>query len=267
MATIPICRNIRKNGFTLIELLVVIAIIGILISLSLPTFGRFKRMAETRKCASNLKQIGIAVQQYIADHNGMGPPLNALHYRLRDYIPEGDVGGAAVGSSVWLCPSEFKQTTTVWSVTGPVNYSYSFNPEPLGIRYHLNKQAQWNPTFIRWPSKTVFAGDTGQSGIEEPNTDFRYDGFVNQNSEAFQDYRFSFRHNVKLSDEIKTKVFSQLDYLNFDGKCNFLFHDGHVEALKPAQSVRYGNAAPGGFTPEGLVAWQSDDWIELDKDD
>lgn len=63
----------RKRGFTLIELLVVIAIIAILAAILFPVFAKAREKARQSSCSSNLKQIGIAVQQYIQDYDERFP--------------------------------------------------------------------------------------------------------------------------------------------------------------------------------------------------
>jgi prepilin-type N-terminal cleavage/methylation domain-containing protein/prepilin-type processing-associated H-X9-DG protein len=67
----------KKRGFTLIELLVVIAIIAILASILFPVFARARENARRTSCASNLRQLGLGIMQYVQDFDGIYP---ARHY-------------------------------------------------------------------------------------------------------------------------------------------------------------------------------------------
>lgn len=61
----------RPNAFTVSELLTVAVILAALAALALPVYHRMSEMLKTTKCATNLRQIGAATLQMIADQNGM----------------------------------------------------------------------------------------------------------------------------------------------------------------------------------------------------
>jgi prepilin-type N-terminal cleavage/methylation domain-containing protein/prepilin-type processing-associated H-X9-DG protein len=63
----------RAAAFTLVELLAVIAIIGILAALVIVALGKVRSSARQSGCLSNLRQIGVAWQLYLGDHNGRFP--------------------------------------------------------------------------------------------------------------------------------------------------------------------------------------------------
>ena len=62
-----------ESAFTIVELLVVIAIIVLLISLLLPALNRARAAALQIQCASNLRQLGQAMQNFASNHRGYFP--------------------------------------------------------------------------------------------------------------------------------------------------------------------------------------------------
>ncbi|MBN8524964.1 MAG: type II secretion system protein [Planctomycetes bacterium] len=66
----------RQTGFTLIELLVVISIIAILAAMLLPAISLVRRAAQASSCASNQRQITLAVLAYADEQTGMLPYAN-----------------------------------------------------------------------------------------------------------------------------------------------------------------------------------------------
>src|SRR5271168_1332900 len=84
-------RRHVSRGFTLIELLVVIAIIAVLIALLLPAVQAAREAARRAQCVNNLKQLGLAVHNYLSQQNSF-PPLIA---------PFANVNGPSAATGAW----------------------------------------------------------------------------------------------------------------------------------------------------------------------
>ena len=75
-----------NKGFTLIELLVVIAIIAILAAILFPVFAKAREKARQTSCASNEKQLGLALIQYVQDYDEFYPRSYDWAFETYSYV-------------------------------------------------------------------------------------------------------------------------------------------------------------------------------------
>ncbi len=210
----------RARAFTLQELLVVIAIIAILAALLFPVFLRSRENARRVACASNMKQIGLALTQYAQDFDGVNPPrysgpdadwtvsnppLQRLNWRvlLFPYVKN---------AAVFQCPSNPKRSISATNLVGApsgtpdmhVSYGCNFySGAELGVFADNDGNGRTNDASFEFPSETIAVAETTSA---RPDADL---------------------DNIKLFGEL---------YAGHFGFTNYLFVDGHAKSLKPLQT-------------------------------
>jgi prepilin-type N-terminal cleavage/methylation domain-containing protein/prepilin-type processing-associated H-X9-DG protein len=97
-----------RGAFTLIELLVVIAIVGVLAALAFPATNRVVQGGKASGCISNLRQLGAAVNLYLADHNGYLPNLKDGRQSTADQVPviDNTLNTYITDPRVFICPAD-----------------------------------------------------------------------------------------------------------------------------------------------------------------
>ena len=213
------CSRLRR-GFTLQELLVVIAIIAILAALLFPIFSRSRENARRAACQSNLKQIGLAITQYVQDYDGVNPPrygggtgetadANPLNWRVLmfPYVKS---------AQVFQCPSNPESGVSATNLTlAPagtpdmhVSYACNYDSSKLGVFSDSNGDDATRDSTIDTPSETIMVAETTST-----------------------------RPDIDMNDEA---LWSKL-YAGHLGFTNYLFVDGHVKSLRPLQTYYAGD--------------------------
>lgn len=238
----------RVVAFTLMELMVVIAIIAVLAALLIPVTEIAGAAGKKVACVSGLRQLGMASSAYLNEHdqqffaymaavpegklwyfglepsaslgNGEGArELDATQGPLYPYIQK--VGG------VEICPA-FTYDRTLWKPKFKgASFGYGYNT------FLSNRRV----TALTAPSQVILFGDCAQVNTFQPPAS---------------------RTNPMLEEFYMIEHTFKTVHFRHSGLANFLFVDGHIEALAPAPETldaRLPKQNVGRITPTGSMQY------------
>jgi len=241
----------RRRGFTLIELLVVIAIIAIIAAILFPVFQKVRENARRAACASNMRQLGMGILQYIQDNDEAFPIGNSSD----SYYNQGAGWGGSIypyvkSVGVFRCPDD--PTETVSSVSPPlVPVSYGFNRLLAGQTLAaLNAPTQTVGLFecqdiqtdVTSPLETLSPAGSGPAGNQNG-----FLGCVSKN--ICLGGRYETGPMGQPASSIGTDAGNSGRHM---GLSNYLLADGHVKALR-GTSVSGGDTALSPTSPAGAL--------------
>lgn len=257
----------RSFGFTLIELLVVIAIIAILAAILFPVFAKAREKARQTACMSNLKQLGLAIVQYVQDNDEDLPSsdYNDLNGCWESYSWRFAIYPYVKSTGVYACPSNNNTQTDYLSTNDCTNKMFGLSGIIEDYVANANMARDGGLSYPGYCSGNCNNAGDGPIGYSDSAPSSAAPNSTNSATSPLSKVVSPAQCIMLLEEAPTTSSTNNLDISNsgFTGRLfaghitmtNYLFTDGHVKALKPSNTLCTadgGSQATNPWTKDGL---------------
>lgn len=183
--TSPTCASVVREAcaFTLVELLVVLGIVAVVLAILLPVIGRSRKAALEIVCASNLRQLGLALTTYTTQtgsypgchcFNGFGNDRTfavwptRLRWALQGSLDARDRSGGGGDLRIFWCPANVD--TSRWQVSFGSGSQYATEQDAgfgysAGERLLQVERTSFSYGYNDWGVGPQAGGDNEQHGL------------------------------------------------------------------------------------------------------
>jgi prepilin-type processing-associated H-X9-DG protein/prepilin-type N-terminal cleavage/methylation domain-containing protein len=240
----------KDFAFTLVELLVVIAIIGILAALLLTAISQAKGRALRIQCANNVRQLGQAMQMFVADNHAYPLAHNRSVASYSDHLfswivsIQNELGAMNYPTNiprwwhqgVWQCPSAFNPAilSREQEFNGYGSFaSYGYNSSGISFQTDTNRLGLGGHyQYFQTVSNLWSVPPVSESEVTSPSEMMEIgDGFAGGNG-IIRDGSLILSRSVSANALTEAELFgnTKQSYARHQGKANVVFCDGHVES-------------------------------------
>lgn len=193
----------KRLGFTLVEIAVVTLIIGLLMSLLFPAYSAVKRKSSQAVCASNMKQVGMAILLFAEENDGWlppGPSGNTINTFIRDSRFGGAVSNVVDKSNLEYYITNYITVTSIGNKKRKGNAVFSCPA----------RDAKHN---IAWKRGSCFGGAGGAYGTQNSEKLIAAD----TNDYFLVDFTKAFTNHTAISETVKNPHGAVRNLLRTDG--------------------------------------------------